>query len=363
LEKLLIISSILLSSCGPIPTPVKPVIFDPIKLETLKQKQQLYLELSRDTQAEDGFIEQDTSPCDSLLFSSLYQVAGGDVNIEAARDSKGQWYRRTLALPECLEAKESASTISNDMWVGLFWYMWRNKKLQLAQELREYALNNKYIVGSNDGKLKNSTTTVFSMGHFATLSEIIYALGGTNNEFSRSLPQGMVKSNTGSAAHLDVLILLLRAELQGHLDTTHSFEEENPFSVRNGMNILISNLDIRKSKIVQLPKAAFNAILNTEGIQVLKIQYERQPKNALFSYAYHKFTDGDQRDTMELLLNEAWWPSDRLPTTKDRRDMWLFQRDYGKDWEPDAKEEDPSITLSGGDFLFVMKLLLDDINS
>jgi hypothetical protein len=81
----------------------------------------------------------------------------------------------------------------------------------------------------------------------------------------------------------------------------------------------------------------------------LEEQAARQPNNPLFQWAV-----GNYEAAADSLLNESWWPADRLPTRKDRKEPWLLERDYGADWEP--VESDGQ--LSGGDFLFVVSLVL-----
>jgi hypothetical protein len=56
-----------------------------------------------------------------------------------------------------------------------------------------------------------------------------------------------------------------------------------------------------------------------------------------------------------LLDNPGLWPNDRLPTTADRLEPWLPQRDNGPDWKPSAQA--PAVTHHGADFLFVYALM------
>lgn len=274
--------------------------------DKVQDKYGLYLSASKSHQDADGFI--DTDHCDSLLFSGLYGAAGADVNIEAARDATGKWHRRPLAHPECFP-KDSQSEISRDMYLGLLWYIWEYQRLDLAEDLFAYGEENNWIMG--EGLVSR---TYFTPGLQATLAELIYRLGGENHYVYRSTPQSYAK-NDGFAAHLDALHILLRAKMMGEIED--------------------------------------------KALEIVAYNYNRMPSNPLFAYAYHLYVDGDQTYTMGILLNEAYFPADRLPTTHDRCESWLSQRDVGPDWEPCGLDQSAK-EHSGGDFLFVANLLLKD---
>lgn len=294
---------LLSQACGRKEKPKSSTLSEEVQSK-LKAKADLYLSLSPSVQDADGFIEWDH--CDSLLFSSLYAVGGGKVDIPAARDSDGMWHRRSLNQPECYNEADgaTASSISRDMLIGLLWYIWRAKRLDLANDLFDYGVSHDWIMGKGD-----ASRIYFTPGLQATLAEIIHRLGGTDHSAYRAIPQAYSK-NVGFAAHLDILHILLRAELVGHMDQA--------------------------------------------ALDIVKYNYDRSPQNALFAYAWHRYSDADQTETVNALLNEKWFPADRLPTSSDRCESWLFQRDPGKDWEPC----DEGRTHSGGDYLFVTKLLL-----
>lgn len=190
--------------------------------------------------------------------------------------------------------------------LGLLWFIWDRKDLELAQGLFDYGRSHDWIMGLGD-----ISRIYFTPGLQATLAELLYRLGGQNHSAYRCMPQAYSK-NKGFAAHLDTLHLLLRAELTGSVPA--------------------------------------------KALALMKWNYDRVPENALFSYAWHQYSEGDQDETYALLLNPKWWPSDRLPTSQDRSEAWLTQRDPGSDWEP----SNDGLTHSGGDFLFVAKLLLRD---
>lgn len=267
----------------------------------LEQKYNLYLELSKTQQDQDGFIEWDTG--DSLIFSGLYGAVGGKVDLTAARDSDGKWHRRSLNQPPV----EAASSISRDCFIGVLWWMWRGKRLAEAEELFEYGKSHSWIMGEGD-----VSRIYFTPGLQATLAELIYRLGGKNHWLYRSIPQ-VYSKNVNYAAHLDMLHILLRGEMRGYLD------------------------------------------YGSESI--IQYNYYRVSANPFFSYIYHHYFDGNHSGTVWALLNPIMFPTERLPTTHDYCDAWITQRDGGADWQPCGLASPPK-THSGGDFIFTAGLLL-----
>lgn len=268
----------------------------------LHQKLENYVAWSEAIRRPSGFIQ--TGECDSLLFSGLYGTVA-EVDLLAARDESGQWFRRPLSLPECYEAKASASTISRDMFVGLLWWIWTHKKLDVAEDLWKYGLVHNWVMGQGE-----PSRVVFTPNMQYMLAELICRLGGSTCKASaRSFPLAWTVGNIGFQAHLDVLLILLKGEM--------------------------------------------TRTITDDELLVLKTQSEKQPFNALFSYAFHRFTDGNQNSAIELLLLNKWFPSDRLPTASDRCEPWLWQRDMSDDWNPCVGG-----MHVGGDFIFVAGQLL-----
>lgn len=282
--------------CGPKP---KQETYDISLIEQLKQKHELYLQLLPQVQDKHGYV--DTDHCDALLFTGLLGTVT-EVAIEASRDDSGAWYRRPIERP-CYP-DSSASTISRDMLIGLIWYSYKNNRLDLLEQLFEYGLEHNWIMGKGD-----IARTYFTPSMQSLLARVIYKMGGTNHMLYRSIPIIISKVNDYQA-HLAMLQILLLAEVTGY----------------------------------------------TRYFEVIQYNYNRNPKNALFSYMYHRFYDGDQTETITNLLNTTYYPADKLPTDCDRGESWLHQRDYGSDWEPDNKCTGKK--HSGGDFLFISNMLL-----
>lgn len=299
-------------------------------MTSLQEKYELYKHLIEEQQDQHGFIYSDE--CDSLLFSGLVGcVPGVSVDIDAAKDANGAWHRRPTDLPECcsldhwslwerlkkcLAAKTmdtkvlakifetGGSTISRDMFMGLAWYAWANKRLDISESVIKYALSHKFIMG-----IGSPTRTFMTPGLLSTFAMISYKLGGPKHWFLRNLPQYESSKVTDFQAHLSVLHILLRRQITGD---------------------------------------------KTYGQDIAADQYKRQGHNPLFAYAA-----GDAEWAEMVLMNEKFWPNDRLPNNHDRSSNWLNQRDFGTDWLP---EGGPTETFSGGDFLFVAWLLLQPQN-
>lgn len=295
--RLLCITLLLFSCASKVKAP-DPVPLEPS--EALHEVRILYLDRARGVQDEFGFIESDH--CDSLLFTSLVFIGGLSGEITAARED-GKWYRRPSK--DCFVTGESASDISRDQIIGLLWYVYYFRRLDVAQALMEYMIKNDYIIGR--GPLSRTLMTPSILG---TLNDMIVAMGGD----AYAVPSGYVWSDKarGFEAHLQVLHILLIGEIHGEIDTTM--------------------------------------------LERLEEHYERVPENALFSFAYHKYTDGDQSETVNALLIEVYFPRDRLPSSLDRCEEWLYQREPGADWEPC----DEGRTHSGGELLFLTALLEDN---
>jgi hypothetical protein len=297
------------------------------RVDMLEDKYKTYLKLSQSQRDSDGFIE--THECDSLLFSGLLGcVPGSKVNIDAARDAEGKWLRRPVSHPPCYDCanewilkdrlvstykyykengfdkdgirtlfEKGSSSISRDMLVGLAWYAYYNKRLDISEGVIKYALSNKLIMGNG-----TPTRTLMSPGLLSTYAWISYKLGGPSRWLLRHIPQFESKSMVGFQAHLSVLHILLR----------------NKLTTKN------------KHKDLLLQQA------------------KRQPNNALFQFAA-----GHVDAAKALLSNNIWFPEDRLPTAKDRDAQWLWQRDDGDDWLPCDSDK----IHSGADFLFCYWLI------
>lgn len=273
-------------------------------LKALQDKHNKYLELIKSAQDCHGFIQSDE--CDSLLFSGLVGcVPGVEVDIDAAFDKTDQqWKRRPKECP-CWPSA-TGSSISRDMLMGLAWFAWRNKRLDISEHIIKYAFSHWFMMGEA-ATLKDKFGRCFlTPGLLATWAEISYRLGGPNRWWLRYIPQFESKSVVGFEAHLSILHCLLREELTGKIN------------------------------------------------EVVLHHAQREPNNPLFQVAAK-----DYDSAILVLMDSRLWPDQTLPTRANRKEAWLPQRDYGLDWQPTA--DNPSKVHSGGDFLFVSSLVLDKI--
>lgn len=266
-----------------------------------------YLALFKQKQDDSGFIL--TDKCDSLLFSCLAGcVQGVDIKVDVARIDEGTWLRRPMFYLECYECGDSKSTISRDQLLGLAWYAWCNKRLDISEGIIKHALKNFGIMGK--GVLSR---TFIGGGLLSTFAWISYRLGGPSRPWLRFISVG-ISSTRGIIdfqAHLQVLHYHLRSEITGH------------------------QRDRGRSQEIALEHAK-----RTDN------------KNSYFNCV------AGLLDRNETLLDIALFPDDRLPQDADRFSGWLWERDPGFDW---CGGLDPDKQHTGGDFLWTAAWYLGKI--
>lgn len=280
----------LIQSCGKSEIKSPEPVFD----AELAERYYDYKNLIASQQDSHGFIY--TEDCDALLFTALAGLALGTVDIRAAREDNGRWHRRPAK--DCYP-KHSKSTISRDMLLGVMWYAYYHRDLELAENLWSYGRARHWIMG--DGV---RSRTQFSPSLVASLGQLIHVLGGEDHAERYLLPHFDAPGLIGFEAHLQVLNILLRLRLYGKIDEVAE--------------------------------------------QRIKEQIAREPQNPLFQYAA-----GNTSEAINLL--KRIFPAKRLPTSDDHCAPWLFQRDFGRHWEPCADGK----THSGGDLLFLGHLILN----
>jgi hypothetical protein len=276
----------------------------------LEAKLSLYRELasSNGVRNEHGFVAK----CDSLLFSSLSAAAGSDVDISAAEDD-GRWYRRTEK--ECyenerddLEGPGSHSDISKDMYLGVLWATWVDKDKGRLERMIRYGKETDWKVGRGP---VGSTFITFNLRN--TIATMLKALDGEDHFVMRNYPMTWPSGLDGYQAHLQIIHILLRKKIDGSISKTM--------------------------------------------LKRIGEHYKRQPKNALFSFAYDCFHGGDFAGSIDVLLDEKYFPADRLPRVSDRSENYLWQRDYGDDWKPGRNKK----KHDGIDFEFLAFLILEEL--
>ena len=283
-----------------------------LPIEKLAGKYDVYLNLIKKKQDKSGFIL--TEKCDSLLFSGLIgSLPELDVDItEAYNRSTRLWKRRPLYYEPCYP-NHSKSTISRDMLLGLAWYSWFNKRKDIADNIIKTTFEHWGIVGKQKS-LEGLSRVIMSPTLLSTFAWISYKLGGPSRPLLRFPPAIVGYKLEGYRAHLAVLHALLRIKIQ-KVDTG-------------------------------LP------IMHNFYYKAFDYHQKRQPQNPLYAAA-----SCNNALAIDILLDETLWPSDRLPTTLDRKSSWLLQKDYGDSWKP----EKSWVEHTGGDFLFAAALVLNKI--
>ena len=303
--------SLLVTTCGTSGAKQGTVTQEDL-LPVLIEKTEIYKSLVASKQDSSGFIESDH--CDALLFTSLLRASTSSlaVDLYSARSSANKWFRRPMVTPDVdpCYPDHSKSSISRDMFTGVLWYAWRVKDVQMLEDLWDYGIENTWVMGDGD-----ASRTVMTVNMQGLLARTIYRLGGTDHPIARAYPAVYTKAQTGFQAHLTVLAILLQGELDKEVSD--------------------SNLGI------------------------LKHHAEREPRNSLFRYGYAKYSDGDLTDAIITLIDSTLFPKETLPTSKDRKTPWLWERDSGSDWQEAPGEVD---IHSGGDFLFMASLILEEFN-
>lgn len=231
--------------------------------------------------------------CDSLGFNALCKLSGGcqDVDIYLAEGEPGRWYRS----PEhdCYDLGQSASDISKDMLMMLFPYLYAIGDKQNLTEIYDYGKAHGNVMGR--GPLSRTFMT-------PPMVWLLQRMIGFNVSVKSETP---VVKKAGFEKHLDAISLLSKAMVGGGVDAIQ-YEEIRQYA-------------------------------------------EASPRNALFVSLYHKYKDGNQQQAIDILLDEKLFPSDRLPTAKDRCEEYLWQRDDApKDWGPCDSDQ----VHDGVDFLF-----------
>lgn len=232
--------------------------------------------------------------CDSLGFTALCRLSGGcgEANILEAESSSepGRWYRN--ASQTCFDEGKSASDISKDMFAMLLPYLYSTGDQTNLQEIYAYGKAKGWVMGR--GPVSRTIIT----------PPMIYMLQLMINKVEPIEPK---KAKAGYEKHLDTI----------------SFYSQTLY--KNGMDLT--------------------------DYEVLRQYVEESPRNALMQSLYHKYKDGNQAAAIAILIDESLFPSDRLPTAKDRCEEYLWQRDENtaaKDWQPCDKD----IVFDGVDFLF-----------
>lgn len=304
----LLILTLLLSGCSYFKRDNKPV--EATQSEAVKAKKEFYCAEGRKILESKGFMDD---RCDALLFTSLFDASCGGGNIGRFEGDPGKWHRNPER--DCFingQPNGSASSISRDMFLGLWHSLYKSGDLANIKEIISYGEKNSWVMGEAKDDATLVSRCLLTPQLISLLFDIESKLAG------RSLLDGEPNSsdagplNTGFRAHLDIL----RTHLSG--------------LTRGG--------------------------LSGSELSLVVDQAKRQPRNALFVALAAKYGKASPDAAYSILLDESLYPANRLPTSADRCINYLNSRDQEDetDWKPCPAE---GLTHDGTDFVFAASIL------
>ncbi|SMF22751.1 hypothetical protein [Pseudobacteriovorax antillogorgiicola] len=292
--------------------------------ERLVEKYFRYIKFSAEHLDEKGWMED--TYCDGLLFNSLRAVAGAPVDMFLAEDPQvpGRFYRnwRQDCYKNHLADKpnSSKSTISRDMLIGFLHWTLSEQRADLATNLVNYGKSRSiqgiplaWVVG--EGQIGRAE---MPPGLIQNAYDVIEKITGTPSPL-RDVNFQVWSSCNGYPCHLQTLAALLRWRLDGQL--------------------------------------------SSQAMTTLEAVADREIHNAMYNAVYGRIAISDIHieRAYQSLLNEQWFPGDRLPSNRDRKGHYIFERDYIKNgstnpsWLP---SDEPKKVYSGTDFLFAAATIL-----
>lgn len=272
---------------------------DASDIEELLIKERSYRLLGQFHRGHFGFVYTDR--CDSLLLSCLIACRKDfPVDIYQAKDTMDYWHRRPTSLPECYP-EYSKSSMSRDMLIGLLVYA-TFKDRGMANPILYNMQKQNYIMGLGD-----PSRLIMMPG----LERSFAKLAGVNSTITKSY-QPWNGSLKGYAVKLELLHIMCLGEMDKGIS-------------KNALKCLKKYSDSSKDDILAL---------------LLYSMYSGD-----HSYLQHAIT---------LLKNPNLFPTNRLPTSKDRSVDWYFNAQNPNDVLPSDDEETEH---PGMDFLFYMWVL------
>lgn len=268
-------------------------------LEKVLAKADLYKSIQHQATDGQGFIASPRARCDALLHTGLLCASGVPADIDAAMGEPGQWFRTPGH--DCYP-DHAASTISRDMVVGLLWCAWRAKRNDISDGIISYADSHAGIMG------EGPVSRVWLTPQLRDTAEgVSLRIRGQNwSPGPAFFPSGL----SGFRSHIQTLHVLLRGELLGRVTSCE--------------------------------------------LDRIREHSARADRNPLYQYARARYITGDYAPVWRLLADDSLWPQDRLPSSDDRCEENLNQRDWGPDWMPCPNRRE---LYSGVDLLFVVGLM------
>lgn len=281
---LLVILFLLLASCGRNPasksTPPPP---------DLSRKYQFYLSELESHKDSYGFV---TPKGDSLLFTCLANFAGSTADY-----TKALVDGRPIRHPEITSA-DSSTPISKDMMMGVMYCAYSARDSGFVSSIREYGEKNNWDLCPDNIGFDNIPVED-RIGRCIMSPEVVYELAVMSGYLVSDIKPGLnfldyvinYKDLRGFEAHLLVLRVGLVGLMRGYL--------------------------------------------TDRELAIVEFHSSRQPRNALYSAIYHKFSDGVQTSTEAILRDSNLFPNEALPASANRCTDYLWQReDEARDWAP-----------------------------
>ncbi len=305
-----LILTLLLSSCSYFARDKKA--HAPSINEALAAKKEFYCNEGKRVLAARGYMDD---RCDSLLFTSLFSVACGPIDLSSWEDPEipGKWHRNPQR--DCFingQPNGSASSISKDMFLGLWHHLFSTKDSQNIKEIVDYGQSHNWVMGEAQDNTTLLSRCLLTPQMISLVKEMDGSVFGLTQNQDGSDDAGPVQ--VGYQAHLAVLRILLSGRVRG----------------------AISDLEL----------------------STLKDQAVRQPQNALYVAAYEKYAGGAK--ATGLLLDETHFPGSRLPNNhQEHCTSYLHSSDIedDTDWKPCPNE--PFKELDGVDFVFAAWVILN----
>lgn len=303
--------------------------------------------------------------CDGLLWTSLCKVSGGcqAADIFAAEDN-GKWYRS--ADHQCFvngTENGSDSTISKDMFVGLFTYLWdlaqtdHDTALAAIERVIAYGEGHDWVMGEAKDTVTQVSKTVLSPALITVLYDMQEKLGGKLALTGRKgLDYERLSERFG--LHAEEIKEMVEGTDNGGGSSYLQDSSDSTAALNTGFR---AHLDVVKI----LLEGRIHGAINDLELNTLKGQGGREENNALFTAARALYTDKQFDESTAVLNKPEWFPVDRLPGSQDRCEQYLFQRDYmdgdavNSDWLPCPEKAE---THCGVDLGYARKVIHEGLN-
>jgi hypothetical protein len=272
-----------ISSCSYL-QPKHKKVASPKRSNLIVEKAKTYVSLNEEMKPNQGIMKGD---CDWLLHNAIAYLSGIGTyeTILSAQDDDGRLWRTPER--DCLSSGRSKSTVSGDMVLGFILATTVKGHHAALEKFIEHAEQSEWFIGDHDGSLDGQRRVSISSQLQALAYRARHFLTGEKH-WKMDVPT-VYSPVKGFQAHLQTLTILTNA------------------IVNKGMTQV--------------------------EVNTLKSQLENDPKNALFAAILARFTDGDFAVAQKVLLDESLFPSDRLPSAKDRCVSYLWMHgEKPSDW-------------------------------